>query len=52
MTVMADETAASELKRLFSFLGGGKDWETIEWPNGGENARKALAVSLNGELHI
>lgn len=46
---MVDEIAATEPKRSFKFLGGSKDRETLEWPDGGEKARKALAESLNAK---
>lgn len=46
---MVDEIAATEPKRSFKFLGGSKDRETLEWPDGGEIARKALAESLNAK---
>lgn len=46
---MTDGVEASTPKSSFRFIGGGKDRESLEWPDGGEVARKALAESLNAK---
>lgn len=46
---MTDGVEASAPKSSFRFIGGGKDRESLEWPDGGEVARKALAESLNAK---
>jgi len=45
---MADQESSGGANS-FRFIGGGKDRESLEWPNGGEVARKALAESLNAK---
>lgn len=37
---MVDEIAATEPKRSFKFLGGSKDRETLEWPDGGVSLKR------------
>lgn len=46
---MTDSVDAPEPTRSFQFVGGGKDRESLQWPGGGDVARKALAESLNAK---